>query len=211
MSQVDITNILALPEDGPRLYVRLPHQRRPQRVYIVMSRTGVLAHAYDADVESMDVWNRLTLKLFEVPESVNVEALKVFVKEHLDLIQKIHDGHVVSYDNGSPRGTLTDEAEDALDTLRVAAEKYCFPSWFVIRPDEYLATVRDDQIREDVKKYGDVLKTAQEYLKDERLEPDLWIEGGGDALAEEIERRMQDMEEEEYEEEDEEEDEDEED
>jgi len=198
MSQVDITNILALPEDGPSLYVRLPHQRRPQRVYIVMGRTGVLTNAYAADVESMDVWNRFTLKLFEVPASVNVEALKVFVKEHLDLIQKIHDGHHASYlKDGTPYGRLTDEAEDALDALRVAAEKYCFPRWFIIRPDEYLATVRDDQIRRDVEKHGDVLKTAQAYLDDERLEPDLWIEGGGNALAEEIERRMQAMEEEE--------------
>jgi len=197
MSQVDITNILAIPEDHPSLYRRLPTQSRPQKVYIEMDSSGVLANAYSADVVSMDVWNRATLRLFEVPAAVDVASLKVFVTEHLDLIQKIHDGHIVSYDNGSPRGTLTDEAKDALNALRVAAEKYCFPRWFIIRPDEYLATVRDDQIREDVEKHGDVLRTAQEYLKDERLEPDLWIEGGGDALAEEIERRIQAMEEEE--------------
>jgi len=205
MSQVDITNILSLPEDHPSLYFRLPNQSRPQEAYIEMDSNGVLAEEYAADVVSMDVWNKTTLRLFEVPAAVDVASLKVFVTEHLDLIQKIHDGHVVDYDNGSPHGTLTDEAEDALDELQAAAEKYYFPRWSIIRPDEYLATVRDGEIREDVEKHGDVLETAQAYLDDdERLEPDLWIEGGVDALAEEIERRMQAMAEEEEEEEEEE-------
>jgi len=200
MSQVDITNILSLPEDHPSLYCRLPDRYLPQKVYIEMDSNGVLAEEYAADVVSMDVWNWATLRLFEVPADVDVQSLKAFVKEHLDLIQKIHDGHrVVSRSDGSRHGTLTDRAEDALEELQAAAEKYAFPRWSIIRPDEYLATVRDDQIREDVEKHGDVLRAAQAYLKDERLEPDLWIEGGGDALAEEIERRMQAMEEEEEE------------
>jgi len=207
--QVDITSILDLPEDHPSLYCRLPTQSDPQEVYIEMDSDGVLSEEYAADVMSMEVWNRATLRLFEVPADVRVEFLKSFVKEHLDLIQKIHDGHVVDYDDGSPRGTLTDEAEDALDELQAAAETYDFPCWSIMGPEEYLAPTRDDEIRDDVEQHGDVLRTAQVYL-DECQEQDLWIEGGVDALAEEIERRMQDMEEDEDEDEEEEEDEDEE-
>jgi len=206
MSQVDITNILAIPEDHPSLYVRLPGRWLPQKVYIDMNSAGVLFEEYDADVMSREVWNRCTLRLFGVPENVDAASLKTFVKDHLDLIQKIHDGHhLVSYDTWPLHGTLTNEAEDALDDLQAAAEKYDWTRWYIMGPDAYLATVRDDKIREDVEKHGDVLETAQSYLDDECQEPGgLWIEGGVAALAEEIERRMQDMEEEEEEDEDEE-------
>jgi hypothetical protein len=199
--QVDLTTILSLPEDHPSLYVRLPGRWLPQKVYIDMDCDGILFEEYDADVMSMEVWNRCTIRLFGVPENVDVASLKSFVKEHLDLIQKIHDGHhVVSYDDGSLHGTFTDKAEDALDDLQAAAEKYDWKRWYIMGPDAYLAPVRDDKIRKDVEKYGDVLRTAQAYLDDECQEPGFWIEGGVAALAEEIGRRMQSMEEEEEEE-----------
>jgi hypothetical protein len=201
MSQVDITNILTLPVDRPSLYCRLPKRCRSQTVYIDMGSNGVLAEEYAADDMIMDIWNRFILRLFEVPAAVDVAFLKVFVMEHLNLIQKIHDGHDVFYHkDGSRGGTLTDEAEDALEELQAAAKPYAFPRWVIMGPDVYLATVRDDEIRRDVEKHGDALRTAQAYL-DECQEPDLWIDGGVDALAEEIERRIQAMEEEEDEEE----------
>jgi hypothetical protein len=206
MSQVNLTTILSLPEDHPSLYRRLPGRWLPQKVYIDMDCDGILFEEYDADVMSMEVWNRCTIRLFGVPENVDAASLKSFVKEHLDMIQVIHDGHhLVSYDTWPLHGTLTDKAEDALDDLQAAAEKYDWTRWYIMGPDAYLATVRDDQIRRDVEKHRDVLETAQEYLDDECQEPGgLWIEGGAAALAEEIERRMQDMEEEEDEDEDEE-------
>jgi hypothetical protein len=203
MSPVDITHILALPEDHPSLYCRLPDRYLPQKVYIEMDSNGVLAEEYAADVVSMDVWNWATLRLFEVPADVDVQSLKAFVKEHLDLIQKIHDGHrVVSRSDGSRHGSLTDRAKDALEKLQAAAEKDdAFSSWFIMKPDEYLAPTRDSELRRDVETHGDALRTAQAYLDNECPETNLWIDGGVDALAEEIERRMQAMEEEEDEEE----------
>jgi hypothetical protein len=193
---VDITRILSLPEDHPSLYVRLPHQSCPQEVYIEMDSNGVLAEEYGADVVSMDVWNRATLRLFEVLAHVDVAFLKAFVTEHLDLIQKIHDGHTVYYVDGSPHGKLTNEAEDALNDLREAAETYDFPRWYIMKPNEFLATLRDNEIRRVVEEHEDALRTAQACIYECRAS-NLWIEGGVDALAEKIEQRMQAIKEEE--------------
>jgi hypothetical protein len=61
-----------------------------------------------------------------------------------------------------------------------------------VKPNKFLATLRDDQIKREVEVQGSLFDTAQAYL-DALPNPDVYIEGGAEALADEIYRRMRAM------------------
>jgi len=197
---VDLTEILSLPEDRPSLYFRHCGQSWPEPVFVEMDETGRLtaSHAPDLEYYVRDIANGAIIRLFEVPPKIDVRYLKTFVKDHLDLIQTIHDGHSVEewfdrIDNTYYLvGRLTEEAERALEKIRYAAQGYGFKTWYVVKPDKFLATLRDDQIKRDVEVHGSIFDTAQAYL-DTLPNPDVYVEGGAEALADEIYGRMRAM------------------
>jgi hypothetical protein len=197
---VDLTEILSLPEDRPSLYFRYEGQSWPESVFVEMDDTGRLTadHAPDLEYYVRDITDGVIIRLFEVPPKIDVRSLKTFVKDHLDLIQTIHNGHSVEelFDRIENTyylvGDLTEEAERALEKLRHAAQGYEFKTWYVVKPDKFLATLRDDQIKREVEVQGSIFDTAQAYL--EALpNPDVYVEGGAEALADEIYRRMRAM------------------
>jgi hypothetical protein len=197
---VDLTKILALPEDHPSLYFRYCWQSWPEPVYVELDETGLLTadHAPDLEYYIRYITDGVVIRLFEVPPKIDVRSLKTFVKDHLDLIQTIHDGHSVEelFDRIENTyylvGNLTEEAERALEKLRHAAQGYEFKTWYVVKPNKFLATLRDDQIKQEVEVQGSIIDTAQAYL-DACRDLDVYVEGGAEALADEIYGRMRAM------------------
>jgi hypothetical protein len=197
---VDLTEILSLPEDRPSLYFRYEGQSQPEPVIVEMDDTGRLTagHVPDLEYYVRDITDGAIIRLFEVPSKIDMRSLKTFVKDHLDLIQTIHDGHSVEelFDRIENTyylvGNLTEEAERALEKLRHAAQGYEFKTWYVVKPNKFLATLQDDQIKQEVEVQGSIIDTAQAYL-DACRDLDVYVEGGAEALADEIYGRMRAM------------------
>jgi len=200
---VDLTEILSLPDDRPSLYFRYYGQSRPEPVFVEMDDIGGLTAGHVPDLQSIvlyvrDIANGVIIRLFEVPPKIDVRSLKTFVKDHLDLIQTIHDGHSIeelfNWINNTYYlvGRLTEEAEQALEKIRYAAQRYEFKTWYVVKPNKFLATLRADQIKRDIEVHGSIFDTAQAYL-DALPNPDVYVDGGAEALADEIYGRMRAM------------------
>lgn len=97
-------------------------QSRPQPAYVEMTDEGCVNAGYNSEIGNAvprDVWSGATLRWSVNPE-VSGDALAKCLNDPdtLALLERVHQGHDVSYVDGSFRGRLNDDAQAAFDELQ---------------------------------------------------------------------------------------------
>lgn len=122
----------------------------------------------------VSVWNGETLRL-PLPPNISANALHIWLQkvETQDLLETVHNGHSMQFDRQSQRGKgcLTDEAEDALNTLeREANELDTLEVWDA---EEWLC----ESPLQSMWSAEDTLQQALKKLASEILERAVHIDG----------------------------------
>ena len=103
------------------LYVRYDREVKPQPAFIEIDESGRVTAGSDGAIGRempLSVYDGRTLRV-SVPATIRGEALteRLLEPATMALLERVHVGHTVDWDDGSRTGSLNDDAETAIEEL----------------------------------------------------------------------------------------------
>lgn len=107
-------------DDAAPLFCQYPREYRPQPAHVEMDQHGKVSAGYSADPSrystTFDRAHGRTLA-WSIEPHAKPGRLADLLREHAELFQRVHDGHIVAWDGRNHIGYLSDEAQAASDDL----------------------------------------------------------------------------------------------
>ena len=106
--------------DAVPLFCQYPREYRPQPAHVEMDQHGEVSAGYNPDPgrysTTSDRAHGRTLA-WSIEPHAKPGRLADLLREHAELFQRVHDGHILAWDGRNHIGYLSDEAQAASDDL----------------------------------------------------------------------------------------------
>jgi hypothetical protein len=124
--KLNLTNLTETADLAP-LYCKYPDQVRPQPAYVMLDDDGEVTADWSGEIGSstpMRCWHGVDMR-WSVAAAIKPIALIDYLQgEALPLLERIHAGHSVDWDGNNHVGSLSDDAQEASDDLRIGLEMF---------------------------------------------------------------------------------------